>query len=109
MLKEESERRRRLVYIGVGLIVAFLVIRGINVYGDPVPWSTKVPGMTILSFLKCNKYPPSLDFLLMTLGPALLLLAWLTGMRFSRTNPLIVFGRVPLFYFILHISACQAC
>lgn len=83
MLEEERQRRRTLVYIGLGLIVAFLVIRGINVYGDPVPWSTKVPGMTILSFLKCNKYPPSLDFLLMTLGPALILLAWLDGMRCS--------------------------
>jgi uncharacterized membrane protein len=108
MLKEENERRRTLIYIGLGLIVAFLVIRGVNVYGDPVPWSTKVPGMTILSFLRCNKYPPSLDFLLMTLGPALLLLDWLDGMRFSRTNPLIVFGRVPLFYFILHMALAHA-
>lgn len=64
--------------------------------------------MTALSFLRCTKYPPSLDFLLMTLGPALLLLAWFDRLTFSKTNPLIVFGRVPLFYFLLHLFAIHA-
>jgi hypothetical protein len=59
--------------------------------------------MTALSFLRVTKYPPSLDFLLMTLGPALLLMALLDRLTFSKTNPLIVFGRVPLFYFLLHM------
>jgi hypothetical protein len=58
--------------------------------------------MTVLAFLKCTKYPPSLDFLLMTLGPALLLMAWLDQFVFTKTNALIVFGRVPLFYFLVH-------
>jgi len=99
----DSPRRRQwLTRIGLGSTLAFFVIRGINVYGDPTRWSGQVPGMTVLSFLKCAKYPPSLDFLLMTLGPAMLLLAWLEGARLSKTNPLIVFGRVPLFYFIVH-------
>jgi uncharacterized membrane protein len=88
--------------IGVGLTLAFLVIRGINIYGDPNPWSTKIPGMTVLSFLRCTKYPPSLDFLLMTLGPALLLMAWLDRLTLTKTNPLLVFGRVPMFYFLVH-------
>src|SRR5262249_61866262 len=87
---------------GFGLTLAFLVIRGLNIYGDPRPWSDQVPDMTLLSFLRVNKYPPSLDFLLMTLGPALLLLEWFDRLKFGRTNPLIVFGRVPLFYFLVH-------
>lgn len=64
--------------------------------------------MTVLSFLRTTKYPPSLDFLLMTVGPALLLLAFLDRRTFTRTNPLIVFGRVPLFYFLLHIFLIHA-
>jgi len=105
---DPSRRRHWMVRIGFGLILAFLVIRGINVYGDPSPWSVQVPGMTALSFLRCNKYPPSLDFLLMTLGPALLLLAWLDRMVLTKTNPLIVFGRVPLFYFLVHLYVLHA-
>jgi uncharacterized membrane protein len=96
-------RRWWMVRIGLGMTLAFVVIREINIYGDPVRWSTKIPGMTALSFLRVTKYPPSLDFLLMTLGPALLLMALLDRLTFSKTNPLIVFGRVPLFYFLLHM------
>lgn len=103
MTMDEARRRQWIVRLGLGLTAAFLVIRGINAYGDPMPWSDAVPGMTVLSFLKCNKYPPSLDFLLMTMGPALLLLAWLERVRLESWNPLIVFGRVPLFYFIVHL------
>jgi uncharacterized membrane protein len=94
---DSAVRRRWMIRLGLGMILAFLVIRGINVYGDPVRWSG-----TVLSFLRCTKYPPSLDFLLMTLGPALLLLAWFDGHALDERNPLIVFGRVPLFYFIVH-------
>ena len=57
----------------------------------------------MLSFVNCTKYPPSLDFLLMTLGPAILLMAWLEGRRLTPANPLILFGRVPLYYFIVHL------
>ena len=99
---EPARRRWWMLRIGLGLTLAFLVIRGINIYGDPNPWSTKIPGMTVLSFLRCTKYPPSLDFLLMTLGPALLLMAGLDRLTLTKTNPLLVFGRVPLFYFLVH-------
>ncbi len=95
-------RRRWMLRIGLGLTIAFLVIRGLNVYGDPQPWSRAIPGMTVLSFFRCTKYPPSLDFLLMTLGPGILLLNWLDRFKFSKANPLMVFGRVPLFYFLVH-------
>lgn len=105
---DPPQRQRLMMRIGLGLIAAFVVVRGINIYGDPVPWSVQANGMTVLSFLRCNKYPPSLDFLLMTLGPAILLLSWLDRLRFSKTNPLIVFGRVPLFYFLVHFFVAHA-
>jgi uncharacterized membrane protein len=98
-----AERRWRvLMRIGLATVATFLVVRGINVYGDPQPWSHEFPGRTVLSFLRCTKYPASLDFLLMTMGPAFLLLAWFDRIKFSRKNPLIVFGRVPFFYFVVH-------
>lgn len=102
MTLDPDSRRRWLLRIGVALTLAFLIIRAINRYGDPQPWLTAISGMSVLSFLKTNKYPPSLDFLLMTLGPAILLLRWFDGKAFTDSNPLIVFGRVPLFYFVLH-------
>jgi uncharacterized membrane protein len=100
----ETERRRRwLLRVGLTTTAAFVVIRALNIYGDPQKWSSAIPGMVVMSFLKVTKYPPSLDFLLMTLGPAILLLWWLDGAEPGDTNPLIVFGRVPLFYFVVHL------
>jgi uncharacterized membrane protein len=102
-LREPSVRRRIMVRLGLALTVAFIVLRGVNLYGDPFPWShQKSAAFTVLSFLNCTKYPASLDFLLMTMGPALILLAYFDRQTFTASNPLIVFGRVPLFYFILH-------
>lgn len=97
------ERRRIMVRFGLALTAAFVVIRAINVYGDPQPWTGGLAGMTLLSFLRVTKYPPSLDFLLMTLGPALLILSWFDRLAFKASNPLIVFGRTPLFYFVGHL------
>jgi uncharacterized membrane protein len=85
-------------------IALFVVVRLLNVYGDPKPWSTQTnPIFTILSFLDCHKYPPSLCYLLMTLGPALLVLAWLERGTPKWLRPVLVFGRVPLFYYLLHL------
>ena len=85
-----------------------MAIRAINIYGDPAPWSTQPAAvMTVLSFLNVTKYPPSLAFVLMTLGPALLVLASFDRRELSRDNPLVVFGRVPLFYFVLHFVAAH--
>ena len=100
---EADKRRRYLLWIGVAMTLAFLVVRGINVYGDPAPWSTQRSAtFTVLSFLNTTKYPPSLAFLLMTLGPALIMLSLFDRMSFKFSNPVIVFGRVPLFYFVTH-------
>jgi len=103
-----AQRRRFLLRAGIVLTIGFLVVRGFNLYGDPSRWSWQSSAtLTVLSFLNTTKYPPSLDFLLMTLGPALVVLSEFDRLSFSRSNPLIVFGRVPLFYFVLHFFAAH--
>ena len=101
---EPGLRRRRLVLLGAGMIAGFVILRAVNVYGDPLPWS---PGatfrMSAFSFVSCEKYPPSLLYLLMTMGPALLALAGLDRVHATPRNPLLVFGRVPLFYYVVHL------
>jgi uncharacterized membrane protein len=100
---EAGQRRRTLLLTGSALIVGFVVLRAWNVYGDPQPWSTQsTPTMTLLSFLRTTKYPPSLAFLLMTLGPMLLALAWFEKRSPGSAHPLVVIGRVPLFYYVAH-------
>jgi uncharacterized membrane protein len=101
---EPAARRRRLLRLGLGLTAAFLVMRWSNLYGDPVPWAVQGDLVTtVMSFLDCEKYPPSLSFLLMTLGPALILLAVLPNRAPRVLGPLVIYGRVPLFYYVLHI------
>jgi|SRR5580658_7382450 uncharacterized membrane protein len=100
-----SKRRKAfLLPLGLGLTAVFLVLRGINVYGDPLPWSTqRSTAFTVLSFLNTNKYPPSLLYLLMTLGPALLFL-WAVDAGTPRWfRPALTIGKVPMFYYLLHI------
>jgi len=99
------ERRRTfLLRAGLGLVGAFVVLRGINIYGDPLRWAVQKSTLfTALSFLNTCKYPPSLLFLLMTLGPALVLLCVVERKTPELLRPALVFGRVPMFYFLLHI------
>lgn len=97
-------RKRLLISLGIGAVVLFVVIRLINAYGDPVPWSEqRTPLYTFLSFLNTTKYPPSLLYLLMTLGPSLLFLAFSEKQPSALAQKAIVFGRVPLFYYVMHI------
>jgi len=106
--KPPEWRQRFLLRAGIAMMIAFLVIRVINVYGDPSRWSWQPTAtFTVLSFLNTSKYPPSLLFLLMTLGPALIVLSWFDRLTLSRSNPLIVFGRVSMFYFVLHFFAAH--
>ncbi len=107
--QEERARRRTLRMLGVVCLAGFFVLRTVNRYGDPAPWAHRnQPVFTLLSFLNCTKYPVSLDFILMTLGPALLVLAWFDAHRLKPANPLIIFGRVPFFYFVLHFYLIHA-
>jgi len=97
-------RKRLLVIIGSSAILLFVIIRAINIYGDPSEWSSQKNILyTVLSFVNTTKYPPSLLFLLMTLGPAILALAFFESdaPRSWIRNFFVTFGRVPLFFYLL--------
>ena len=101
---DSARRQRFLLRAGLLTTGAFLVIRYLNGYGNPFPWSPqRSAALTVASFLNVLKYPPSLDFLLMTLGPILVALALLEGRRGRLLDWLSVYGRVPLFYYMFHI------
>ena len=96
-------RQRFLARLGLALITAFIVLRFSNVYGDPFPWAWQSTALrTLMSFINTTKYPPSLLFLLMTLGSALLLLRVFDARTPALLRPALAFGRVPLFFFVLH-------
>ncbi len=102
--RERAERRRILLWLGLGVTAAFVIIRASNVYGDPRPWSVQKSALfTFFSFIDCAKYPPSLLYLCMTLGPALIALSLFDRDLGKWSRPIIVFGRVPLFFYLLHI------
>ena len=97
-------RKKYLLIMGSAAILLFLVMRGINFYGDMVPWSSQKSFiLTICSFLNVTKYPPSLLYALMTLGPVLIFLALLEKPLNWLGNIIIPIGRVPLFFYILHL------
>jgi uncharacterized membrane protein len=111
----ESVRRNKiLARLGMALTIAFILLRVMNIYGNPPAglggvsqgdWHIQ-PTLekTVILFLDVEKYPPSLQFLLMTLGPSLLLLAWLERSNLPRwTSVLVTFGRVPMFFYLLHL------
>lgn len=101
----DEQRRKTLIMTGLALTAAFLVLRFVNVYGDLRPWEVQPrPGFTLLAFLKTNKYPPSLLYLMMTLGPAIFFLGLIDRVRPSINSALLVFGRTPQFFFIMHIA-----
>jgi uncharacterized membrane protein len=109
VMRMEPRRRDRIcIALGTGALIAFLVLRGFDLYGDPRPWSQVPDGARNVApawirFLNTAKYPASLSFLLMTLAPLLLLLPVLQRARGRLAEALAVFGRVPLFFYLLHI------
>ena len=105
MSQTDAKRRQRMVMtIGISVTAFFILLRFLNVYGDPLPWSPQPRGplYTFLSFLNANKYPPSLLFMSMTIGPALIMLSLLERWNNRFTAIMNIYGRVPMFYYILH-------
>lgn len=107
--KPEQERRRLVFRLGLTMIGAFILLRGFNVYGDAVPFSAQESvSKTLMSFVNTDKYPPSLLFLLMTLGPAFLVLSFAEKWRGPVYEVFVTFGRVPLFFYVAHIYLVHA-
>jgi uncharacterized membrane protein len=102
---QDGERRKKtLLYLGTGAIMLFILLRGVNGYGDPSHWSTQGNAtFTLLSFLSVTKYPPSLLYALMTLGPVLICLSLGEGPLNALKAKISIFGRVPMFYYLAHI------
>ncbi|MES2426220.1 MAG: heparan-alpha-glucosaminide N-acetyltransferase domain-containing protein [Bacteroidota bacterium] len=98
-----AKRRRVLLQAGLFLLVLFVVLRTFNIYGDPAPWSVqKTTALSIISFFNVTKYPCSLVYLSMTLSVALITLSQLEGVKNKFTRIVIVYGNVPLFYYVCH-------
>jgi len=101
---EEAARKKLMIQIGLGAVAAFFVIRGFNIYGDPGPWSVQENFMlSVISFFNTEKYPPSLLYLLMTLGPSMFILAYTEKLSGKLSQIVSIFGKVPFFYYILHL------
>ncbi len=99
-----EQRKNILLYTGIGLIILFVLIRSINSYGDPDQWEEKGNSIyTFLDFIKITKYPPSLLFILLTIGIALAVLSRLESVSNMSSNKIAVFGKVPFFYYIAHL------
>jgi uncharacterized membrane protein len=106
---EVSIRKKWLLILGISSIALFFILRGINVYGNLLPWSVqKNTTFTILSFFNVTKYPPSLAYLLITMGPSLLFLYAIENYKNRATNFLLVFGRVPLYFYFVHVFVIHA-
>lgn len=99
-----EKRKRKLIFIGSAAVILFVILRFINIYGDSSPWSYQSSGIrTFLSFINVTKYPPSLLYSLMTLGPAILFLAFAEKTNHPVSKVISVYGRVPMFYYVIHI------
>jgi uncharacterized membrane protein len=105
VMQLEGKARQRLLFrLGAAVTLGFIVLRATNLYGDPASWIVQATWLsTGLSFLNCEKYPPSLLYLMMTLGPALMLLACFEHARGAFARLLATFGQVPFFYYVVHI------
>lgn len=103
-LQPEEQRRRTLLVLGSSVSIGFIVLRATNLYGDPTPWGPQEGFLpTVLSFINCEKYPPSLLYLAMTIGPGLILLALLQSANGALARVIVAIGRVPFLFYVAHI------
>jgi uncharacterized membrane protein len=99
----EIKREKILLWLGIGLLLFFVIVRFVNVYGDPVKWSTQKDGLyTFLSFIKVNKYPPSLLYMCVMVGLAMIFLGLAAKTENRVTKFITVYGRVPFLFYIVH-------
>ena len=110
VFNERPKRRDTLLLTwGIAATVGFLALRAVDVYGDPNPWQLQGSAIgTVIDFLNVTKYPPSLLFLLMTLGPAAVICAFANRIPGAVKRPLIIFGRVPFAFYVVHIYLIHA-
>jgi uncharacterized membrane protein len=102
-LADVMNRNRRSILLGVGLILFFVVLRWTNIYGDPLLWKSQpAPLYTFFSFISTQKYPPSLLYLCMTIGVSLVILGLIGDVKNRVAEIITVYGRVPLFYYVIH-------
>ena len=108
-LQPAEKRDRTLVILGGAMIVLFVLLRGFNLYGDPVPWTPREETMrSVMAFLNVRKYPPSLLYVLATLGIAFALMPLLARLRGPMAHVLQTFGAVPFFFYVVHIYVVHA-
>jgi uncharacterized membrane protein len=106
---DPSARRHLLLSAGTALNAGFVLLRAANLYGDPAPWGAQSSSLaTLLSFINCEKYPPSLLYLMMTLGPVLILLALFEHVHGRIADWLTTFGRVPFLFYVVHLPVIHA-
>jgi uncharacterized membrane protein len=104
-----DDRRDAMLQLGLAIGLMFIIARAVNEYGDPHPWSPQPTALaTVLSFLNTSKYPPSLSYLLMTLGPAIAALGCLERVDGPVSRAFAAFGRVPFFFYVVHIYVIHA-
>ncbi len=115
VILEPAQRKRICLAIGLSAVGLFLLLRGFNLYGDPRPWQAGIAGRNgappmpaLLAFLNTTKYPASLSFLLMTLGPIITLVPLLEGFHDAIARRIVLFGRVPFFFYMVHIPLIHA-
>jgi uncharacterized membrane protein len=108
-MQERAARVQQLFFLGAAVTLGFVVLRATNIYGDPAPWAIQDNLLaTVLSFINCEKYPPSLLYLAMTIGPALMLVAAFESVRGPVADWIATFGRVPFFYYVVHVFLLHA-
>ena len=100
---EGVQRRKILTWLGFGIIAFFIGLRATNLYGNPEEWTNQKNALyTFLSFIDTHKYPPSLLYMCMTIGPAILFIAWAGNIKNALAKFITIYGRVPFFYYVLH-------